>query len=81
MKTNMKIQEVTAERKEYIKENYSNIVWSECPGGPHEGCCEFCSGSCTTAILDGKSLSKEEMEHIQDLYYEHLAKTDKTDRY
>ena len=40
----------------------------ECPGGPHDGCCEFCKGSCFTYKLDGIVLTDEETDFVDSDY-------------
>ena len=51
-------------RQKELISRMNEIETVECPGGPHDGCCEFCKGSCFTYKLDGISLNQEETDFV-----------------
>lgn len=61
--------ELAIERMMELQRRSAEVVTVECPGGPQDGCCEFCTGSCCTLYLDGKKLTTVEEEFVSDLIY------------
>jgi len=51
-------------RQKELISRMGEIETVECPGGPNDGCCEFCNGSCVTYKLDGISLNQEETDFV-----------------
>ena len=57
---------IDAYRKKELIDRIDEVETVECPGGPHDGCCEFCNGSCFTYKLDGIVLTDEETDLVDN---------------
>lgn len=57
----------TVERN--MEERFNDVTSSQCPGGPDDGCCEFCPGPCETLMLDKTPLTDDETSKYETLRY------------